>query len=88
MRKVGDGVDTLFSHGRWLGGIPFCVRLFDSAENKSSSVATMFSLGWEEGGEAWKWLRRLRTWEEDLLVECRTLFHDVYLQTNLSDKWQ
>ncbi|MCI63905.1 hypothetical protein A2U01_0085162, partial [Trifolium medium] len=27
-------------------------RLFDLAENKSASVAVMFSLGWEAGWEA------------------------------------
>jgi len=45
----------------WLGGTPLCVqfmRLFDLVENKSSTVADMFSLRWGEGGEAWKWWRR------------------------------
>jgi len=47
-RQVGDGVDTSFWHDRWLGDVPFCQRfgrLFDLAENKLHSVATMFSLG-------------------------------------------
>jgi len=36
-------------------------RLFELAENKSSSVATMYSLGWKEGvmrgsgGEGYAW---------------------------------
>jgi hypothetical protein len=58
VRKVGDGVDTYFGYYRWLGGVPFCVRfnrLFELVENKSTSVASMYSLGWEEGGEAWMW---------------------------------
>jgi len=45
---MGDGVDSYFWLDRWLEGVPFCVRfkcLFDLAENKSSWVATMFSLG-------------------------------------------
>jgi hypothetical protein len=63
-------------------------RLFELAEKKSSSVASMFSLGWEEGGKAWKWRKWLWMWEEELLVECRTLLHDVSLQTYLSNQWQ
>ena len=27
-------------------------------------------------------------WEEELLVECMTLLHDISLQTNLSNQWQ
>ncbi|MCI75604.1 receptor-like protein kinase ANXUR2, partial [Trifolium medium] len=34
-------------------------RLFDLAENKSSTVEEVFLLGWEEGGDVWKWQRRL-----------------------------
>lgn len=62
-------------------------RLFDLAGNKSSIVAGMFSLGWGEGGGAWKWLRRLWAWEEEFLMECRTLLQDIFLQTHLSDQW-
>ena len=61
-RKVGDGVDTSFWFDRWLGEVPLCQRfrwLFDLAENKLHSVATMFSLGWGEDGSAWQWRRRL-----------------------------
>ncbi|PNX57427.1 cysteine-rich receptor-like protein kinase, partial [Trifolium pratense] len=55
-RKVEDGTDTLFWTDPWLGGSPLCdrfSRLFDLATTKSSTVAEMFSLGWEAGGEAW-----------------------------------
>jgi hypothetical protein len=51
-RKVGDGVDT-FWYDRWLGVVPLSVcyhRLFDLAENKSITVANLFSLGLEHGG--------------------------------------
>jgi len=51
-RKVGDGASTLFWRDRWLGETPLCQRfsrLFELAEDKSISVASMFSLGWEEG---------------------------------------
>jgi hypothetical protein len=57
---VGSGVNTLFWYDRWIGGVPLCAcfrRLFDLAENKSISVEKMFSLGWEDGGEVWKWQR-------------------------------
>lgn len=49
---MGDGADTFFWYDRWIGDVPLCQhfgRLFDLAENKSISVATLFSLGWEEG---------------------------------------
>jgi hypothetical protein len=61
-RKVEDGSDTLFWFDPWLGGIPLCERfgrLFNLAETKSSTVAKMYSLGWEVGGAAWVWRRRL-----------------------------
>jgi len=51
-RKVGDGENTFFWYDRWLGEVPLCrrfSRLFDLADNKLITVATMFSLGWEEG---------------------------------------
>ena len=47
--------------------------------NKSCSVATMSHLGWEVGGDAWRWKRRLWVWEEDFVVECKTLVHSVVL---------
>jgi len=88
-RKVGDGVDTLFWYDRWLGAVPLCVhfrRLFDLAENKSITVANLFSLGLKRG-EAWKWRSRLWAWEEELLEECMTLLFGVSLETNFSDQW-
>ncbi|MCI16701.1 YIPF1-like protein [Trifolium medium] len=48
----------------------------------------MFLLGWDEGGDAWRWQRHLWVWEEELLGECMTLLHDIILQTHSSDKWQ
>jgi len=59
---VGDGADTYFWYDRSLGEVPLCTqfsRLFNLSVNKSCSVATMFDLGWEEGGEAWSWRRSL-----------------------------
>ncbi|RHN70051.1 putative reverse transcriptase zinc-binding domain-containing protein [Medicago truncatula] len=89
-RKVGDGVDTIFWLDPWVGDVPLCVRfgrLLDLAVNKSISVADMFELGWDEGGEAWQWRRRLWAWEEELLGECRILLSDVSLQLNTTDQW-
>ncbi|MCI66106.1 helicase-like protein, partial [Trifolium medium] len=48
----------------------------------------MYSLGWEAGGEAWAWQRRLWVWEEEILGECQTLLHNLFLQTQSSDLWQ
>jgi len=47
----------------------------------------MFPLGWGEGGEAWKWRRRLWAREEDLVEECRTLLLIVSLQVDSLDVW-
>lgn len=89
-RKVGDGAATYFWRDRWLEDVPLCQRfgrLFELAEDKSIYVASMFSLGWNEGGEAWKWRRRQWAWEEELVAECRLLLTNVTLQLNVSDTW-
>jgi len=49
------------------------------------TVAQMYELGWDEEGEALKWRRSLRAWEDDLLVECRLLLLIVVLQVNVDD---
>jgi hypothetical protein len=54
-KKVGDETNTLFWSDPWVGETPLCERferLYDLAENKSSTVAEMFSLGWKDDGEA------------------------------------
>jgi len=48
----------------------------------------MYLLGWEEGGDAWRWRRSLRVWEKELLADCRALLHNVSLQDTTSDMWQ
>jgi len=55
---------------------------------KSSTVAEMFSLGWEEGGVAWRCRRRLWDWEEEMIGECRRLLDNFVLQTEVVDRWQ
>lgn len=90
-RKVGDGTNTLFWYDRWLGDVPLCrrfSRLFELAVNKLSTMANVFSLGWEEGGEAWGWRKRLWAWEEEMVVECRHLLNTIVLQLDVSDRWQ
>jgi len=47
----------------------------------------MFDFGWTEGGEAWKWRHNLWAWEEELLVECRSLLLIVVLQVDVEDTW-
>lgn len=57
-----------------LGDSPLSVwysRLFDLAMNMLILVEAMCDLGWEEGGAAWQWRRRLWAWVEDLLGECK-----------------
>ncbi|GAU19761.1 hypothetical protein TSUD_78870 [Trifolium subterraneum] len=90
VRRVGNGADTLFWSDPWLGGAPLSVRykrLFDLALNQSISVADMCLFGWENGGAGWQWRRQLWVWEEELLVECTGLLHDIVLHTNISDSW-
>jgi HEAT repeat protein len=90
-KRVGDGTSTFFWYDRWLGDMSLRTRfsrLFDLSNNKLCTVADMFSLGWEEGGEAWRWRRRLWAWEEVLVEECRNLLNNIVLQTDISDRWQ
>lgn len=52
VRKVGNKKNTFLWTDPQLGGFSLCVwfmRLFDLTGNKSSTVANMFALGWEEG---------------------------------------
>jgi len=90
-RVLGDGKNTFFWFDNWVGDVPLrrrFGRLFDLAINKLVTVADMFDLGWEEGGEAWRWRRRLWTWEEEMLVACRLLLAGVSVQANIIDRWQ
>jgi len=90
VRRVGDGAETLFWYDRWLGEGPLCERyrrLFELTENKTMSVADLFSVESERWGDLWRWRRRLWQWEEEMLAECRTLLLDVSLFPNVSDRW-
>jgi hypothetical protein len=90
-RRVGNGRNTLFWTDRWVGDVPLCrrfSRLFDLTLTKSSTVADMYYLGWEVGGDLWRWRRRLWVWEEEMVGECHNLLNDFILQTNVTDRWQ
>lgn len=39
-------------------------------------------------GKTMKWRCRLWTWEEKMLGECMSLFHDILSQHNFADHWQ
>ena len=63
-------------------------RLFELSENKMTTVAQMFAWGWYEGGDAWRWRRRLWAWEEVLVEECRNILSNVVLQVDIADSWR
>ncbi|AES59191.2 hypothetical protein MTR_1g015510 [Medicago truncatula] len=48
----------------------------------------MLRLGWEEGGEAWRWRMRLFAWEEENVRECVFLLHNTVLQIDTLDRWR
>jgi hypothetical protein len=53
VRRVGNGMETLFWSDPWLGGVPLgerFQRLFDSSLHRACTVAEMWDLGWGEGG--------------------------------------
>jgi hypothetical protein len=61
-RRVGGGSETYFWTDNWVGGAPHRVqfpRLFDLATDKGATVREMVERGWEVGGGAWVWRRRL-----------------------------
>ena len=42
----------------------------------------MLLMGWESEGVAWRWRRRLFTWEEELLGDLRLLLQNVTVQVD------
>lgn len=86
--NVSNDATTLLRLDWWVANIPLrdrFHRLFDLSANQLSTVADMFDLGWGEGGEAWKWMRRLWAWEEELVRECIALLLTVSLQVDIHD---
>ena len=81
VRKVGDGDTTYFLLDQWVGDVPLCrrsSRLFNLSKNKLATVVSMLSPGWELGGGAWQWRRRLWAWEEELVEECRLFISNIF----------
>ncbi|MCH82482.1 cysteine-rich receptor-like protein kinase, partial [Trifolium medium] len=90
-RRVGSGEDTFFWMDPWLGNVPLSAlysRLFELSEHKTSTVAAMYGIGWEEGGAAWQWRQPLRAWELEKLAECRNLLVDIVLEPNIAYLWR
>jgi len=90
-RVVGDGKGTLFWYDNWIGDIPLRLkfpRLFDLAMFKEVTVEEMWRQGWEDGGLAWVWRRRLLAWEEEGVRECSVLLHNIFLQDTIHDTWK
>jgi len=44
--------------------------------------------GWEDGGDARVWRRRLLAWEEESVSECSSLLCHIVLQDNVIDRWR
>ena len=91
LREVGGGSSTYFWTDNWVGGIPLrhrFPRLFDLTTDRWVTVEEMGRRGWEEGGAAWVWRRHLLAWEEESVLECSVLLHDVILQDHVDDRWR
>lgn len=63
-------------------------RLFYLDVHKERTVEEMKWLGWDEGGDAWEWRRRLLAWEDESVGECSILHHNVVLQKTSTDTWK
>jgi len=90
-RVVGDGREILFWHDTWVGDISFKLkfsRLFDLSMYKESTVDEMARLGWNVGGRAWEWRRRLLAWEEESVGECSVMLLNVVLHDIVHDTWR
>ncbi|XP_024630227.1 uncharacterized protein [Medicago truncatula] len=89
-KVLGDGRNTFFWLDKWVGDVPLCrrfARLFELTTNKLITMADMYAIGWEDGGAAWSWRRRLWVWEEELVEEYRILLTNVVVQLNVFDRW-
>ena len=87
---VGDGRSTYFWTDNWVGVTPLRVqflRLFDLSADRWVTVEEMARRGWEEGGGAWVWRRRLLAWEEESVSDCVVLLHNIDFQDQVLDRW-
>ncbi|MCI28870.1 YIPF1-like protein, partial [Trifolium medium] len=67
---------------RWIVGV---VELL--VGDKDVTVANMYRLGWDLGGNGWRWRRRLFAWEEQMWGGCCTIVANVVLQVDSSNEW-
>jgi len=61
-RVIRGGSSTYFWTNNWVGGVPLRVKfpyLFDLTVDRWVMVEEMARRGWEKGGGAWLWRRRL-----------------------------
>jgi len=90
-RKKQHQWQRQYWYDTWVGDVPLrskFPRLFDLAVNKEQTVEDMMRLGWEAGGGAWEWRRRLLAWEEESVGECSVMLHNVVLQESSTDTWR
>lgn len=88
---VGEGSSTYFWLDNSVGGAPLRVqfsRIFHLIIDKGATMREMAERGWEVGGGAWVWRRRLLAWKEETIVECAGLLADFVLQENNTDMWR
>jgi len=72
-------VRTFFWWDPWLVLKDRFSHIFYLSDNKLATVSDMFLLGWGEGGEVWKWHRRLLAWEEELGRKCCVILLPIVL---------
>jgi len=90
LKRLGNGFNTFFWSNCSVGTVLSMDRfrrMYDLSIHKNLSMGEMHALGWGEDGEAWGWRRRLLTWEEELVVEIRSLLTNITLQDAESDVW-
>jgi len=88
-RFVGGGQSTYFWTDNGVGGVSLNVRfprMFSLGADRCVTVADMASRGWEEGNGAKVWRKRLLTWEEESVMDCVVLLHNIVLQDHLLDR--
>ena len=89
-KVVGNGFNTYFWSDYWVGSSKLMEGfrgLYDLSIHKDKTVGEMCALGWDNGGDAWGWRRRLLAWEEELMGELMILLANVSLRDSRQDVW-
>lgn len=63
-------------------------RLFELSVIKECSMEEMLRVMSADGGWERLWRRGLMAWEEESVMECSMLLHNIVLQENISDDWR